>query len=535
MFNFFRKRKYRDYDFNPDEVFMDTINVSGLDTQQFEGVIEKPISRKSLLLFGLFFVLVFIIFTVKLIDLQIINGADFFAKSENNTLRSSPLFAERGVIYDRHDVELAWNQDSETEKDFLNRAYIREPGFGHILGYVNYPQQDNSGNYWRDEIAGQAALEKKYNKELQGNNGSLLFEVDAIGKVISENSITAPVDGVNIHTTLDARLQTYMYQAIESQATEFGFDAGAGAIMNIHSGELLTLTSYPEYDPYTLAEGQDSEKISGFFNDPQKPFLNRAISGLYSPGSTVKPFLALAALHEGLITKNTKIKSVGSIEIPNIYNPNNASVFKDWRSGGHGITDVRFAIADSVNTFFYAIGGGYKDQEGLGITKIEKYLRSFDIAAKTNIDFGVEQDGTIPSPAWKKENYTDGAWRLGDTYITSIGQFGFLVSPIQMLRATAALANDGILHEPLLVKKNAVSKSISEDILFEHYQTIRAGMRDTVTQGSAQNINVDYIDIAAKTGTAQVGVNNEFYNSWIIGFFPYHDPQYAFTIVMEHA
>ncbi|MCD5389925.1 MAG: hypothetical protein LR005_00835 [Candidatus Pacebacteria bacterium] len=533
MFNFRRKRRYRDYDINPDEIFIDTLNVSNMNRQQFEGVIEKPISSKSIFFTGAFFVVVAIIFSVKLFSLQIIQGENFAKKSESNLLREKPIFAERGIIYDRNDIELAWNEKKSSEKDFLDRAYIKKEGFGHILGYVNYPQKDNDGNYWRTKIEGQAGLEKKYNDMLNGKNGSLLFEVDALGNVISENNIKSTKSGENIKITLDSKIQNEMYLAIKGQAEENGFNAGAGGIMNIHTGELLSFVSYPEYDPYTLAEGKDREKIKGFFSDPQKPFLNRFTAGLYSPGSTIKPFLALAALNENLITKNTKILSVGKIEIPNKYNPSNSSIFKDWRRGGHGSTDVTFSIADSVNTFFYAIGGGYKDQKGLGITKIEDYLRTFGIAERTGIDFGQEVTGTIPNPEWKARTYKDSTWRLGDTYITSIGQFGTQVSPIQMLRATSAIANNGTLHEPILISENSMNISVSKEISNEHYNLVRKGMRDTVTKGTAQNINVDFMGFAAKTGTAQVGVNNEFYNSWIIGYFPSEKPQYAYTIVME--
>lgn len=533
MFKKIRKRKYRDYKINPDEIFIDTLNISGMNKQQFEGVIEKPISIKNLFATGVIFLIIISFFIVRLFELQVNKGEVFFTKSENNLLRAKPIFAERGVIYDRNGSELAWNIASNKGEDFLHRAYIKESGFGHILGYVNYPKVDSNGNFWRMDIEGQAGLEKKYNETLSGINGSSIFEVNAIGKNLSQNNISESVEGVNLHTTINKDIQHYLYEAIAQQAIDFNFVAGSGGIMDINNGELIALVSYPEYDPYVLAEGRDAEKINNFFESSNKPFLNRAISGLYSPGSIVKPFLAIAALNEGIITENTKILSTGSIDIPNKYNPSNSSIFKDWRSGGHGLTDVKFAIADSVNTFFYAIGGGYKNQEGLGITKIEEYLRAFKISEKTGIDFGVESVGTIPNPEWKEGLYSDGTWRLGDTYITSIGQFGFQVSPIQMLRATSAIANDGVLFEPILVKKNTEEVLVSKNIPKKNYSIVKEGMRDTVKVGTARNINVPFMKFTAKTGTAQVGVNNEFYNSWIIGFFPYENPKYAYTIAME--
>lgn len=533
---FRRKKIYKDYSINPDEIFMDTINVSGLNTQQFEGVTEKPIQKKSLIIFSLFLVSITIIFMVRVYYLQVIKGKEYTILAENNSLQHKPLFSERGIIYDRNGIELAWNKKGlGADQDFLFRQYTDMPGIGHVLGYVKYPQTDEKGFYWRTEISGQAGLESTYNNELQGLNGSYIIEVDALGTIISENKIVSPVDGKNIHTTIDARLQSLMFTAIKDVAERSSFNAGAGVIMDIHSGELISFTSYPEFDPYTLAEGNNTEIINSFFNDPRKPFLNRITRGVYSPGSIVKPFLALAALNEGLITEHTSILSTGRIEIPNKYNPEQSAVFRDWRREGHGITDVRFAIADSVNTFFYAIGGGYKNQEGLGITRIEKYMNEFGISRLTGINFGAEVEGTIPTPEWKERVFEDGTWRLGDTYNTSIGQFGFQVTPIQVVRAMAALANKGHLVTPILVQQEPQSVDITTSIPEAYYSIVHAGMRDTVLKGIAKNLNVDYIDIALKTGTAQVGRNNEFHNSWAAGFFPYKEPRYAFVIVMERA
>lgn len=534
MFRRFLKRKYRDYEIAPDEIFLDTANVSDLNTQQFEGVIEKPIAIKNLYVLGGFLSFVIIIFLGRLLYLQIIEGENFLIRSEDNRLQNLPVFAERGVIYDRNNNEIAWNTESQDEDTaFLYRAYTERSGHGHVLGYVNYPQTDSSGNFWRFDVAGQAGLERKYNELLSGTNGAYLREVDALGNTVSDNTIDFAEDGKNLITTIDTYIQHYLYEGIRQQAEEYNFQGGAGSIMDIETGELIAFTSYPEFDPYTLAEGSDVEKIQGFFNDSNKPFLNRVLSGLYSPGSIVKPFLGIAALNEGLIDQDTRIISTGRIEIPNRFNPSNSSVFRDWRREGHGITDIRHAIADSVNTFFYAVGGGWQDQKGLGITAIERYIRAFDISEPTGIDFGAEAGGTIPTPEWKADNFSDGTWRLGDTYITSIGQFGFQVTPIQMTRAVAALANNGTLVQPLLIKNRTLATDVPINIDLADYELIRASMRDTVTKGTAQSINVPYVDMAAKTGTAQVGVNNEFYNSWIVGFFPVENPRYSYSVVME--
>lgn len=529
------KKKYRDYEILPDEIFLDTANVSRLDTQQFEGVIEKPITQKTLYILGTVFLLSLVFFAFRLTNLQIIHGEAYLKRSENNRLNHLPLFAERGVIYDRNNKEIAWNSVLNEEADFSRRAYTELTGHGHLLGYVNYPIKDANGFYWRTDIEGVAGLERKYNTLLSGENGARLIEVDALNTEISNNTITLPVHGENLHTTIDTLVQHYLYDAIKTQATEGGFIGGSGSIMDIHSGELIAFTSYPEFDPYILAEGKEIETIEGFFNDPGKPFLNRVISGLYSPGSTIKPILGIAGLHEGVITENTSIMSTGRIEIPNRFNPSEPSIFRDWRPQGHGRTDIYHAISDSVNTFFYMLGGGYQSYEGLGIGRIEEYIQMFGISEPTGIDFGSEPSGTIPTPEWKERVFEDGVWRLGDTYNTSIGQFGFQVTPLQMTRAFAAIGNKGTLVTPLLIKGTPLSKRTTENISDEHYIIIHQALRETITKGSGRILNVPYVTIAGKTGTAQVGVNNEFFNSWIVGFFPYENPQYSFSIAMERA
>ena len=536
MLKWFSKRRYQDYEIQPDEIFLDDINISRLNEQQFEGVMEKPISSTVIVTLGIIIIIIFVFFSGRLFILQVIQGDSFFTRSENNRLKSIPIFSKRGIIYDRNGIEIVWNvKDNSSKNSFPIRTYTNESGHAHMLGYVRYPEIDSNGNYWREEIIGIAGLEKKYNDYLAGLNGAQLIEVDSQGQLLSNNIIKIPNDGENLVTTIDTYVQHALYTAIEDQAHKGNFQGGAGILMDVHTGELISFTSYPEFDSQVLSDAIDTNRIRTFMIDSKKPFLNRLTRGLYSPGSTIKPFLGIAALHEGIITKNTKILSTGKIEIPNKFNPNNPSIFRDWRREGHGLTDIKHALADSVNTFFYALGGGFRNQKGLGIKNIERYLKLFGIAQKTGIDLGEESLGIIPNPEWKKKIFSDETWRLGDTYITSIGQFGFQVTPIQMVRATAALANKGMLLLPRLVKGEVQGSLIRESISDEHYNLITSGLREAVTKGTAQIVNVPFVDIAAKTGTAQVGSGNEFFNSWIIGFFPYEKPRYSFVIVMERA
>ncbi len=536
---FKRNKKIKTYSIDPDEIFMDTLNVSGLDTQQFEGVIEKSINKKIATWAGVIFIIIGCVFVAQLIRLQIVRGNEYLTRSQTNRLHSTPMFADRGVIYDRNNTELAWNVASPDSDPFSVRNYINAGGFAHLIGYVGYPTKDSSGFFWQNAIIGKSGVEQRLDNVLSGVNGQKIVELDAAQHVISENLVTPPKQGENVVLTIDAGIQGALYSAIKKLAVEKGFLGGAGAIMNIKTGEIIAITSYPEYDLNILSHGNDSATISGYATDPRHVYLDRAISGLFTPGSTVKPYEALGALNEGLITPSTTVLSTGSVSIPNPYDPTKPQLFHDWKKGGHGIVDVYKAIAESVNTFFYEIGGGYKSQQGLGISGIDKYMNLFGIGQKTGIDLDGEISGNIPSPTWKAKVFpSDGTWRLGDTYNSAIGQFGFQVTVVQMLRAVSAMASNGTLVQPyvtLYPKPVTQAPQQIQGIDSKWYAVLHDAMRQTVTSGTAVAINVDYVHAAAKTGTAQVGPNNSLENSWSTGFWPIENPQYAFVVVMDQA
>lgn len=533
---FRKKRKLNKVGIDFDEILMDSHNIHAFDTQQFEGRIEQSISKRTFLFIGIFFFVVLSVFVFKLQTLQIKRGEAFFELSQKNSLDSKTIFADRGVIFDRNEVELAWNERTEDMQifDYSKRAYTSSPGHNILLGYIQYPQKDKAGFYWKEYFEGLDGIEKSHNDYLNGINGSKIVEVDVMGDVYSENIVNEPVHGRNLKLTIDSRLQTQMFNSIKSLSEEIGYVGGAGLVMDITTGELLVATSFPEYDSKILSDGENREIINSFIRDPNKPFLNRAVGGLYSPGSTVKPFIALGALNEKIIDGNTVIYSSGEVKVPNPYNKEQFTIFRDWKEGGHGYTDVTKAIAESVNTFFYAIGGGYENQTGLGISRIEKYVKMFDIGEKTGIDILGEVSGVVPNPEWKKRVFKEDTWRLGDTYNTSIGQYGFQVTPVQMLRAVSSIANNGSLVTPHVVMENQLKVTpLEEDFLPNDYALIKQGIREVVTQGTGQILNVSYVNIAAKTGSAQTGYRNKFINSWVIGFFPYENPKYAFVILME--
>lgn len=534
MFRRRRKRKY--HDVHPDEIFLDSKNLPEFNTQQFEGRLEKPIPKYSIFIMGLFFMFIGATFLYQLGNLQIIKGSTYLKKSENNTLSQEPIFADRGMILDRQEKKLAWNvwsEDNTNRFDIPTRAYIGEGGFGHLLGYVSYPQKDSSGNYWQSSFIGKDGVEKVYNDRLKGENGVRITEVDVKDQVQSENMITPPKHGDNMVLAIDMGVQGQLYKSIVNMANSVGFSGGAGVVMDINNGELLAITSYPEYNPNILSKGDDTAIIKGYLGDKRKVFLNRAIGGLYSPGSIVKPFVGYGALVEGVISPLTNILSNGKLEIPNPYFPNKKSVFNDH--GVFGYVDMREAIAVSSDVYFYQIGGGYQSQKGMGITNIDKYSLLFGISKKTGIDLLGEKEGNIPTPEWKAKTFKGDAWRVGDTYNTSIGQYGFQVTPVQMVRAVSAIATYGTMPTPhiLLGDKNFESKVEKIDIDNEKMKVIQEGMRQAVTSGTAQALNIPGVAVAAKSGTAQIGLGNTNTNSWIIGYFPYDNPKYAFAVLME--
>lgn len=535
-------------DIDPDEIFLDSKNLPGFDRDQFEGRIEKPISQNAIFGVFLLFLMIILIFLAKIVNLQIFQGEEFLKKSENNRLDNMPLFAMRGLIFDRNNVPLAWNtfdneaervalimQDTSTTTEkmpFPHRSYISLPGFGHLLGYVSYPKRDKSGNYYQQQYMGKDGLEEYYNEALSGANGLRIVETDALGRTQEGSIVEKPTDGDTLTLSVDARVQEKLHAFIRDTANDFKYMAGAGIVMDVNTGELLAMTSYPEYDSAILSEGKERKIIQGYNLDKRAVFLDRAVSGVYTPGSIMKPFMAVAALAEGVISPEKQILSTGSISIQNPYYPNIKSVFNDWKA--HGWVDMRRALAVSSDVYFYAIGGGFADQKGIGIVNIEKYSRMFGFGAVTNIDITDEKAGTIPNPEWKAKMFKGEPWRLGDTYHTVIGQYGFQTTVLQAVRGIAGIANGGKLVTPHFLKGHVPANSTTIiPIQAEYFQVAREGMRQGVKEGTVTGLGVGYVSVAGKTGTAEIDAGKKYINSWVVGFFPYEKPKYAFAVVME--
>ena len=524
----FRKRRHtRTYELNPEEIFLDSSNPSGFDQSRLEGRLETPIAQHTFAGIGLVILLMFGTLAVQAANLQIAQGDEYAERSERNRLRPEVLFAERGAVVDRNGQALIYNE--EGEDGFVKRVY-EYPGFSHLLGYVSYPKKDSSGNFYETKIEGLNGIEEAMNAALSGENGTLLVEEDAHGSVQSSGTVKPALKGQTVTLSIDSRAQRAFATAVSALADRIPFVGGSAILMDVHTGEVHALVSYPEYDPNVLSSGGPSSVIAEYQTNPRQVYLDRAVSGLYTPGSILKPMVTAGAISDGIVTPEWGIVSTGSISIPNPYDPSRPSIFKDWKA--HGYVDARRAIAVSSDVYYYAIGGGYKDQKGLGIERLKYWYDAFGLTSPTGIELSGEATGFVPTPEWKLERFDD-PWRLGDTYNTSIGQYAMQITPLEAARAVAAVANGGKLIKPTLVK-DAPIQGQTIQISPAAIKVAQEGMRMGTTEGTSIGLNdLSFVKVAGKTGTAQVGVNNEFYNSWAVGYFPYDNPKYVYVVVME--
>lgn len=410
---------------------------------------------------------------------------------------------------------------------------------GHILGYtgkINNQELENLGEkYSMIDYIGKTGLEYFWENELRGEAGRKNIEVDALGrqkKVVNE--IPAK-DGYNLLLSLNLDLQQKVETILKEHLEKHKLGRGSVIVMNPNNGNILAMVSLPAYDNNAFARGITQPEYETLLNDPDLPLFNRAISGEFPSGSTIKPLFAAGALQEGIINENTSFLSTGGLRIGEWF-------FPDWLAGGHGITNVRRAIAFSVNTFFYYIGGGYGDFKGLGIDGLVKYSKLFGLGELTGVDIPGEKKGFVPTKNWKEE-VKDEPWYIGDTYHVAIGQGDVLVTPLQVANYTAALANGGTLYSPRLAIKmldsnNQVVKEFEPEIISQNFidssnmDIVRDGMRQTVTIGSGRYLNSLPFTVAGKTGTAQWSTKKNTH-AWFIGFAPYENPEISITVLLE--
>lgn len=416
---------------------------------------------------------------------------------------------------------------------------VSTKSLSHILGYtgkINKQELEKfNQQYLLIDYIGKTGLEYFWENELKGTHGKEQIEVDALGLEKKILSIDKVKDGDNLILSLDVKLQTKIEEIISTHLSELKLSKACAIIMNPNNGQILALVSLPGYDNNAFAKGISELEYNVLINHPDNPLFNRCISGEYPSGSTIKPIIAAAGLEEKIISKNTTFNSTGGIRI-------NQWFFPDWKSGGHGIANVQKAIAQSINTFFYYIGGGYQNFQGLNAERIVKYTELFGLGWQTNIDLNNEASGFVPTKQWKEKTKNE-KWYIGDTYHLSIGQGYLLTTPLQVANFTAVFANKGNLYRPYIVKQilnqdNKLIKNIEPQLIRNNFinnnniEIVREGMRQTVTLGSGRGLQSVPVPVAGKTGTAQWS-SKKPPHAWFTGFAPYDNPEIVITILIE--
>ncbi len=419
---------------------------------------------------------------------------------------------------------------------YLNRKYLHPVEFSHLLGYVGkinqaeFDRQDPE-IYANDDYFGKTGIEKYYENLLHGTPGKLVTEINAQGKQLSQEIKKPPINGVNLNLTIDLQLQKATYQA-------FGKETGAAIAVNPQNGEILAMVSKPGYDTNQFIYGISQSNYNALTTSNEKPLFDRSIKGGYEPGSTIKPYIALAGLYHQLITPEYTMLSNGYYQLPK-----QKRRYHDWKQGGHGRVDLVNSLAESVNVFYYDLA------VKLGIDKIHAFLDPFNFGRTTGIDISGEKQGILPSRQWKRAN-RDMVWFPGETVITGIGQGYFVITPVQMAQALSILASKGQINPLHLVRKDMASKSLPFQIKTAHWDTVHQGMTNVINapNGTARVIkSADYL-IAGKSGTSQVfgksekdiyKKNNELpkhlrNHALFIAFAPVEQPEIAVVVVAEH-
>ena len=546
----------------------------------------------------------FLVLLLRLWYLQILEGDRYFALSVNNHLRVRPVEAPRGFILDRHGEILVENRPTfdlyATPEDVINprevaatlagilgtspqelearlfegrerpyqpvllrkdldegtvvsveerkldlpgislrvrpvRAYPSGGTAANLLGYVGEVNQaqlarEEYQDFRPGESIGQAGVEQRFDGFIRGIDGGEQVEVDARGRVLRLVSRIEPRSGANIYLTIDKRIQG---------AAEAAFAGKKGTViaMNPTTGEILAMVSRPSYDPNLFAQRLSGENWQRIVTDPSHPLQNRAFQAQYPPGSIFKLMVAIAGLESGALTPDTKFYDPGFFRLGN-------ARFDDWKKGGHGTLDLRGAIVNSCNVYFYQAG------LRVGIEEIVRIARAFGMGEAPGLGLGDEAKGHLPNPQPRKRGQP--GWSAGNTVVASIGQGLVVTSPMQLLTMVSTIANGGTIYRPWVVRKVA---SLSGEIL-EQYEPeavrhvsvrpetlafIRQAMLSVVNEGTGARARVPGIPIGGKTGTAQVVRKGEGKgqadlkdHAWFVSFAPVDNPQIAVVVLVEN-
>lgn len=420
------------------------------------------------------------------------------------------------------------------------RIYDHAHAFAHLIGYegkinANELENNQDEDYLFNDRIGKTGLELYYEPILRGHYGYAQKEINVRGqeeKIISQKD---PINGKNLTLTIDSEVQEKVREILQSHLDANEKARGVVVMLNPQNGEIISLVSLPDFDNNLFSQGISTEQYSELIENENRPLYNRSIKGEYPSGSTIKPVVAAAALEEDIVSEHTTFISSGGLWVRERW------FFPDWAAGGHGRTNVYRAIAWSVNTYFYIVGGGYEDIPGLGVEGLTKYYGLAGLGNKTQIDLPGEASGLLPDAEWKMRVKNE-EWYIGDTYHIAIGQGDILTTPLQVANYTSIFANKGHLYAPHLVQtitsndgtqEHVTPKLIGQDMFSpEHIAIVKTAMKKTVTLGSAKTLSYLPVSSGGKTGTAQWH-NEKETHAWYTGFAPYTDPEVVITVLVE--
>jgi penicillin-binding protein 2 len=484
-------------------------------------------------------------------------------KSINNTLNALSQFIDIDFAKRRKIIELStqvkkfekikifenisWSvlEKIETNKynlqgvfiaeDYL-RVYPYKDNFSHLLGYISKPNQQELALPFISKMPnldiGKEGLEKSFNPLLVGKAGQREIEVNSNGRIIREISKVDSIKGEEISLSIDLRIQQYAINLLKSHR------AGSINVINIKNGEILCMASTPTYDPNKIIQKPNKEYWESILANTLSPLTNRSIQGLYSPGSTFKMIVAIAALKHGIINTETTHSCTGKIGFGN-------RLYHCWKTNGHGKMNVTDAIKQSCDVFFYEIS------KKIGIDKIAEVAKDFGLGQSYDISMPNQKTGIVPNKKWKKEKIGE-SWYAGETLISAIGQGFVLTNPFQLVVMTSIIASDGKMIEPTIIKGNRVNFKTNEKY-FKEIKIIKKAMFKVVNEnkGTAFKSRLEDIKFAGKTGTSQVRrislseresddfreKEQEWKNrdhALFVGYMPYDDPKYSISVIIEH-
>jgi penicillin-binding protein 2 len=572
---------------------------------------ENPGSNGNLRGLLIFVSVMFFLLLIRLWYLQIVKVDSFLDMSESNRLRLVPVPASRGTIFDRNGKVLASNRASfsvaaipreiEDKTVFIDRLAhllnidrselsekwdkgrrraryfpivlasgltrdqleileenrlnlagvdiqtypVRDYPNGvlasHLMGYLGHMSErelasESYSKYNPGAYVGKSGIERNWENELHGSDGGRQLEVDAMGRVLRTASEVIPTVGDSLVLTIDLDMQKAAEEA-------FGEQAGAAIAMDVNTGEILAYVSKPDYNPADFAEGLSAKQWKEYLADSRHPLENKALKGQYPPGSTFKIIMALAGLEEGLIDANTSVLCNGSYTVGN-------RTFRCWQKRGHGTVNLKKALRESCDVFFYKLG------ERLGVDKIALYASKFGLGAPLGIGMENEKGGLIPTSSWKEKRFGK-KWMRGETMSVSIGQGYVLTTPLQLASMISTVANEGTIYKPRLVKRiidpeGGVIKELHPEVLRKvtgirpsSYRLVKEGLFAVVNEpgGTGGMAKLNEVAVAGKTGTSQV-VKQHARGGYLpyqyrdhalfVAFAPYEKPEVAVAVIVEH-